>query len=378
MTSTRIELSKNRVFTVVLAATLAFLSLAAAANAVTLRASSVNVSGAGETATICVDVETEGEQVAGTQNELVWDTNCATLSGLGSCRASQGHGKDLHASFPNGDGLPPLRAFVFSMKNVGPMSDGELYCCDFTSELVSAGSCTVSVQGARASDPTGKALSATGVGGAISRGGAASGGGGGGGGIGGPVSGGVTGGGGTRSGATTGGATGAGPTGAGAQSAGGGAGASGGVTTGLGQPPSQVLPGGVPGERPADTELLAEAARDTARQEAERIIEQRAPAAEEEDEEVEPTEEPTPRVAPPTSPAPQATTPARGTPTAKAPTAARTPAAPAAAAEAPKKEESSGWFGCQVTTTGGADGSLFLLVGIAGVLVNRMRRRRMR
>jgi hypothetical protein len=87
------------------------------------------------------------------------------------------------------------------------------------------------------------------------------------------------------------------------------------------------------------------------------------------------TAEPTAQAVPPTAPAPKATAPARGTPTAKAPTVGRTPAAPAAAAEAPKKEDSGGWFGCQVTTNSGGDGSLLLLVGIAGVLLNRIRRK---
>jgi hypothetical protein len=367
----------NRVFSFVLTATLVSLPSAHAANALTIRAGNATVRGAGETATICVDLETDGEAVAGTQNELVWDTNCATLSGLGSCRVSSGHGKDLRASFPNGDGLPPLRAFVFSMSNVDVMSDTELYCCAFTSELVSSGSCAVSVQNARASDPSGKALSATGASGAIVFPGAGGGdGGGGGGGFSGPVSGGVTGGGGASGGAATGGG---GAIGGGA--GGGAAGAGGGVATGLGGAPSQVLPGGVEGGQPVDSEALAEAARNAAREEAERIIERQMPADEEPaggaeviEPEAEPTEVATLSAAPPTSPAAQATTPARGTPTAKAPTPGRTPAA-APAAAASQKEESSSWFGCQVTTSGGGDGSLLLVIGVAGALINRMRRK---
>jgi hypothetical protein len=384
MTSIRTELWMKRIASLALTATLAFLSVAHTAHAVTIRAGNANVSGAGQTATICVNVETQGEPVAGTQNELVWDTTCATLSGLGSCRASSGHGKDLHASFPNGDGLPPLRAFVFSMKNVGVMSDGELYCCDFTAELISPGSCSIAVQGARASDPQGRALSATGGAGSIVLGG-----GGGGGGSGGVVSGGVTGGaargGGASGGGASGGAVGGGAVGGGGavagggEAAGGGAGPAGGVATGLGQSPSQVLPGGVPAEEPLDTDTLAREAQEAARAEAERIINAQRQAdvpegeAEVIEPEPEPTEEPTPPAAP-TSPAPQATTPARGTPTAKAPTAGRTPAAAPAAAAAEKKEESSSWFGCQVTTGGDVGGAVFLLIGLAGVLVNRIRR----
>jgi MYXO-CTERM domain-containing protein len=127
----------------------------------------------------------------------------------------------------------------------------------------------------------------------------------------------------------------------------------------------------VPGEQPIDSEALAEAATDTARAEAERILERQVEAA---PEEIEPTEMPTTLAVPPTSPAAKPTTPARGTPTAKAPTVGRTPAAAPAAVEASKKEESSGWFGCQVTT-GGTGGALFVLIGVVGILVNRLRRK---
>jgi hypothetical protein len=155
------------------------------------------------------------------------------------------------------------------------------------------------------------------------------------------------------------------------------------VVSGLGQAPSQVLPGGIPDEQPIDTEGMAQAARDAARAEAERIIERQMPADEDALEpeaevvelDVEPTEGPTPPSPPPTSPAAKATTAAVGTPTAKAPTVGRTPAAAPVAAEAAKKKESSSWFGCQVTTSGRSDGSIFLLIGIAGVLINRMRRK---
>jgi hypothetical protein len=384
MTPTRKELPMNRIFSLVVTATLATMLLADSANAVTLRVGQATVSGAGETATICVDLETGGEQVAGTQNDLTWNEQCATLSGLKSCRASSGHGKDLHASFPNGDGHPPLRAFVFSMKDLGAMSDTELYCCDFTSELTSGGSCSVKAEETKASNPTGQALTATGsVGGIVSRGAAGGGvaggvtgsGGGGGGGSsdgGSGGGGGSVGGGGGSAGAAGGGAVGGGGAASGGGVAASGGGVAGGVV-GLGQPPSQVLPGGVPGERPIDTEALAEAASDTARAEAERILERRV-EAEPEAEAIEPTEMPTTLAVPPTSPAAKPTTPARGTPTAKAPTVGRTPAAAPAAAEASKKEESSSWFGCQVST-GGAGGSLFVLIGVVGILVNRLRRR---
>jgi hypothetical protein len=127
------------------------------ADGVVLRGTDAIVHAAGERAEVCVELDTQGEEVVGTQNELVWDTTCATLSSSADCTAG--------GSFPNGEGLPPTRVFFGSLDE--PLADGELYCCSFVSELTEVGCCPIAVQNARAGDSTGRVLSTSAIDGSI-------------------------------------------------------------------------------------------------------------------------------------------------------------------------------------------------------------------
>ena len=136
------------------------------ARAVTLEVGEVTVSGPGEMATLCVTMDSGGEQVAGTQNDLVWDGACATLT-EDSCQASSHHGKTLHGNFPPTTDFT-YRALLFSLTDTDPIPDGELYCCVFGVEVMNPGACCpVNIDGVGSSDPNGVALATTGVSGRL-------------------------------------------------------------------------------------------------------------------------------------------------------------------------------------------------------------------
>lgn len=112
------------------------------------------------TVTLCVGLDSAGEKVAGTQNDLIWDGGCANLK-ANSCAAVPDSKKPLHGNTP--PNLPSTyRALVFALDNVDPIRDGKLYCCEF--ELTGQGDscCPVRFDRLGASDPTGTALTATG------------------------------------------------------------------------------------------------------------------------------------------------------------------------------------------------------------------------
>ena len=143
-------------------AALAVVLAASPAFAVSLDLTSATVSQSGELAQICVNLSTEGQLVAGTQNDLIWDETCATLSSKGNCTVTPGLGKQLQSNMPSGDGHPPLRAFVLSLSDVSPIGDTQLYCCTFRSELTQPGTCcNISLSRLGASTPDGKALRTT-------------------------------------------------------------------------------------------------------------------------------------------------------------------------------------------------------------------------
>ena len=113
-----------------------------------------------ESATICVMLVTNGNAVAGTQNELVWDPSCLTL--LGSCTVNPDHGKQLFV------GGPRLRALVLSFEDVEPIPDGALYCCPFRAKGLEPGDCCpLTIGNQLASDPRGTALVTAGRDGAV-------------------------------------------------------------------------------------------------------------------------------------------------------------------------------------------------------------------
>jgi hypothetical protein len=112
----------------------------------------------GGAARVCVGVNSGGEKVAGTQNDLVWDGSCARLK-TDSCQAVPEAKKPLHGNAPANQ-PNTYRALVFALDNVDPVRDGALYCCDFE---LTAGSecCAIKLDRLGVSDPVGKALSAT-------------------------------------------------------------------------------------------------------------------------------------------------------------------------------------------------------------------------
>jgi len=142
-----------------LLAALAALALTAApAAAVNLTLEATNADGGAKR--VCVGLDSAGEKVAGTQNDLVWDGGCATLR-KDSCAAVPDANKPLHGNVP-----PSLsntyRALVFALDNVDPIRDGALYCCDF--EITDATDCcSVKLDHLGASDPVGNALATTAV-----------------------------------------------------------------------------------------------------------------------------------------------------------------------------------------------------------------------
>lgn len=104
---------------------------------------------------VCVGLDSTGQKVAGTQNDLVWDGSCAKLV-AGSCAAVSDVNKPLHGNAP--PALPnTFRALVFALDNVDPIRDGALYCCDYE---MTAGPecCAIKLDRLGASDPTGNAL----------------------------------------------------------------------------------------------------------------------------------------------------------------------------------------------------------------------------
>jgi hypothetical protein len=150
------------------AAGAALLIVAAAGSApaaVTMQLTSATVNNPGEAGRMCVMLSTGGAQVAGTQNDLIWDGNCASLPDEKSCFVAGAHGKELSAATKCGDFC--LRAIILSLSDVNPIPDGPLYCCNFQSESDAGGCCGINMTNAAASDPEGKAISASGSGGRI-------------------------------------------------------------------------------------------------------------------------------------------------------------------------------------------------------------------
>lgn len=141
-----------------LVAALIAVALAAPAAAVNLTMEATNADGGA--VRVCVGLDSTGQQVAGTQNDLVWDGSCAALK-RDSCAAVADANKPLHGNVP-----PNLsntyRALVFALDNVDPIRDGALYCCDFeVTKQVDC--CRVTLERLGASDPVGNAQATTAV-----------------------------------------------------------------------------------------------------------------------------------------------------------------------------------------------------------------------
>jgi len=109
---------------------------------------------------VCVGVESGGQKVAGTQNDLVWDAACATLK-ADSCAAVPDSKKPLHGNAVKDDPAR-YRALVFALDNVEPVRDGSLYCCDFTLTGGGDSCCAVRFDRLGVSDPVGGTLEVSG------------------------------------------------------------------------------------------------------------------------------------------------------------------------------------------------------------------------
>jgi hypothetical protein len=116
--------------------------------------------GEGNVVKLCIGLDSGGQKVAGTQNDLIWDSSCANLK-AGSCAAVPDSKKPLHGNTP-ANLQSTYRALVFALDNVDPIRDGKLYCCEFEMSGAGDGCCAVRFDRLGASDPVGTALSTTG------------------------------------------------------------------------------------------------------------------------------------------------------------------------------------------------------------------------
>jgi hypothetical protein len=105
---------------------------------------------------LCIGVDSGGQKVAGTQNDLVWDASCASLK-ADTCAAVPDSKKPLHGNQPP-NLTATYRALVFALDNVDPVRDGLLYCCDVAVTAPGDGCCAVRFDRLGASDPSGNAL----------------------------------------------------------------------------------------------------------------------------------------------------------------------------------------------------------------------------
>lgn len=109
---------------------------------------------------LCVGLDSGGQKVAGTQNDLIWDGGCASLK-ANSCAAVPDSKKPLHGNTP-ATLQNTYRALVFALDNVDPIRDGQLYCCEFELSGQGDACCPVRFDRLGASDPVGNALATSG------------------------------------------------------------------------------------------------------------------------------------------------------------------------------------------------------------------------
>jgi hypothetical protein len=123
------------------------------ADAVVLRAASVAVAEPTGATEVCVELWSDGHEVVGVQNDLLWDTDCAQL--VEPCRATAGTGHTLFTSESDFS----LRAVLLNPTALAPIADGPLYCCRFAPTDSDAGSCChVQIANAATSDADGALL----------------------------------------------------------------------------------------------------------------------------------------------------------------------------------------------------------------------------
>jgi hypothetical protein len=113
----------------------------------------------GQSTEICVFLKDSGARVAGVQMDLGWDGSCLTpdLAGGGAatCRANPATGKRVQSSLKGST----LKVFFFSITDLRPIPDGELFCCSFTlARSASAPCCSVTISGVRGSTGRGQPI----------------------------------------------------------------------------------------------------------------------------------------------------------------------------------------------------------------------------
>jgi hypothetical protein len=139
------------------------LASADASLAASLSVSSARVQEAGDPARVCVSLSSGGEDVVATQNDLIWDPNCASF--VDKCEPNAAHGKQL---MPNDLRPGQKRVIIISLQDTNTIPDGELYCCTFRVNPESGGSCcAIGLQQSGGSDADGKAIGLTGRGGQV-------------------------------------------------------------------------------------------------------------------------------------------------------------------------------------------------------------------
>jgi hypothetical protein len=127
---------------------------------VVLSVRSTSVSAPATAGSVCIELAGGAGFVAATQNDLTWDPGCIEI--LEPCRGDPLVGKEVRT---NQGWYDRLRAIVFSFTDTSPIAaDGVLYCCPFRlASTDAAGCCTVNIEQALGSDPSGLAIRIAGV-----------------------------------------------------------------------------------------------------------------------------------------------------------------------------------------------------------------------
>lgn len=113
----------------------------------------------GQSADVCVSLSGSHGKVDGIQMDLSWNPACASVNlssgNKAMCTANPATGKNVSTVVIGS----MLRALMFSILNMSPLPDAQLFCCSFT--LANAPSdrcCTIGINDVRGSDAVGHAI----------------------------------------------------------------------------------------------------------------------------------------------------------------------------------------------------------------------------
>ena len=149
----------------VLAIASALLWLSSSAAAVTLEVGSASTT-AGSVAEIAVRMQTgANEQIAATQNDIVYDPSVVTVT-RADCRMNPNIDKTLNVGFPSPNSI---RIIIISLERSDPIPQSDiLYTCAFhVGPDAPGGNIALNITNVGASDPQGKKIGASGIGGTI-------------------------------------------------------------------------------------------------------------------------------------------------------------------------------------------------------------------